>query len=135
MIFCFLGTAFAFLFVSFCVLRNWLGNRPIGTGRQKYASHLQLGSYQLLPVLKGIVCLSPFWLSLGVALCLGRTVFFVSSLRTPHLSLELYRTARNVDCLPQLKPDKVFKRIFFKSSSMIMQDQKTFPLFSSRFFV
>lgn len=53
------------------------------------------------------------WLSLGVALDLGRVVFFAPSLRTPLGSMVLLNTAGNIYCLSQLRPDMVFERIFF----------------------
>lgn len=60
------------------------------------------------------VSLSLFWLSLGVARDLGQVVSFASSLGIPLKSMGLFNTARNVYYLFWLKPDKIFKMIFFK---------------------
>lgn len=56
--------------------------------------------------------LSFFWLSLGVALDLGRMVSLAPHLGIPLPSVCLFNTARYIYYLYQLKPDKVFKRLF-----------------------
>lgn len=96
------GTAVTFLSVLFSVLRAWLGNCQVGDPKHGWAEmgielHLWLGS---IGSPQGN-CLSPssFWLSLGVALDLGRVVPFVPSLGTPLVSMGLLSTARNIYCL------------------------------------
>lgn len=56
-------------------------------------------------------CISLFWLSLGVALDLGRVVSFVPSLGTPLGYNRFFSNARSIYYVPQLKPDKIFERI------------------------
>ena len=53
-------------------------------------------------------CLSFFWFSLGVALDLRRVVSSLLSLGMLLTSMGLFSTSRNIDCLSQLKPDKIF---------------------------
>ena len=58
--------------------------------------------------------LSSFWLSLGLALDLGRVVSFAPSLGTSFVSKRLFNTARSIYCLSRLKPDKRFVRNVLK---------------------
>lgn len=87
----------------FVPLRTWLGNHE--TGEQGGCGwtetlvtvHFRLGSYQLLPAFSGIV--SAFWLSLGVALDLGRVVSFepyVGHFSCPWGSLTVTEIQQNV---------------------------------------
>lgn len=55
---------------------------------------------------------SLFWLSMGVALDLGRVISLLP-LGTPPVSMGLFNTARNIYDLSQLKLDKIFERISF----------------------
>ena len=77
---------------------------------EMWVEHLWLGSIVSPPG----NCLGPsfFWLSLGVALDLGRVLYFAPSLRMPLVSMGLFNTARNIYCLSQLKPGKIFEKIF-----------------------
>lgn len=57
--------------------------------------------------------LSSFWLSLRVALDLGRVISFSLFWGTHLVSMGLFNTVRSIYCLPWLKPDKIFKRTIF----------------------
>ena len=54
-----------------------------------------------------------FWLSLGVSPDLRKRVSFVPSLGRPLMSKGLFNTVKNIYCLSQLKPDKIFEMIIF----------------------
>ena len=87
---------------------------PLKYGRTEMwvALHLWLGSYQVLPPLKGIIYACFSFVSFRAALDLGRVVSFVPSLWMPFVSMGLLHPARNIYCLSQLKRDKIFKRSF-----------------------
>lgn len=110
-----LGTAAAFLFVSFCVLRTWLGTcqawaQNTAMQKSRLLSVCPTGGCQLsgkfvflsfgylwewLWILGGSYSLHTFW---GCPLY-GRVV--------------QYNTVRSIYCLSQLRPVEIFKRIVF----------------------
>lgn len=112
-----LGTAAAFSFVSFCVLRTWLGTCQVWAPKIwlfRNAACTPFAPVVLLAVASSQEnCLSLFWLSLRVPLDLGRVISVAPFLRTPLKSKGLFNMVRSIYSLSQLKPDKTFKRIVF----------------------
>ena len=96
--------------VGSCVCRQLhrqVGGSKIWLDRNMGCTSFVVESHWLLSALRESF-MSFSWLSLGVALDIGRIVSFASCLGMPPLSMGSFSVAGNVYYLYELKPDKVF---------------------------